>query len=939
MDINKFKYLLIFGLLSFNIYNVDAQTFLHDLSDNPIPLDTTVRYGKLKNGFTYYIKKSQHQDKEVYMKLAVKAGSFFEKRSQEGYAHLLEHVVLFNRNPKDFEAMIESVGMNSRGQTGQIVTKYQIIIPDANKEKLGLGMDALKSWSSQLKFDSHQVGIQRGAVLGEMRSKDPYRDWLNKRYRKIMLQNANLPMYSEERIAKNITRFNMDLLKEFYKDWYRPDMQAAIIVGDIDPDSIQALVEKNFSGIKKLDGDKNYENILKRFHIQLEGENQYDSFQDSIDDGSRLIMFTKEKNHDYNKISERDFHQSFLQKIVNHITLKRSQNIQTQYYPPFSNYTNTHTVSNSYYNQILVSSLQVNLNENPEEIDKKISSALTAFKSLFSKITEQEIKDARSVLESEFIQTYEKNFGLAEAYLDNFIRGSAAPSPTRQAKLQNILTNIKVNEVQHFANQKANLLKDKDFVFINMPKGYLTGRKKIIDIIRSISDKPISFNPPILKMDLADSIDLKYVNSTTNKPSTNLIGVTRVKLNNGIDVWLKPTKPRSDEFKNQIEVLGFQPLNTGKKKNDVIPKIVAHSYASYAGTAEFNKFQVDHYLQKRNMKLQFRTEDNDFLIEGKFQKENLDDFFKLLFLKIQEPDKDTAAFSFWKRKEKSKNAVRGSSDFFRSEIEKIWHPNYPFNEQEILDTLSRDLILREYINHFSDFKNYSFILTGDFNSETLLKQISKYLETLPVSGNEDNPQQVSKKFSIRKRNDTIRLKNLDQALAEIYYPIKVPVDIKTQAILEVIKHALNERVFKRLRIGSYSPGASGFWIDKKNGIYTFLIDFDSELGYEQNMLGYAEDEFLKLRETGVDQEWLDTKIKLQINKHQQVINSFGYFNFWPEYLKESIKNKEDPEDWILQYPSLLQNFISLEEVNEAIRNYLSVTNQQTFLVLPEEKIY
>ena len=105
------------------------------------------------------------------------------------------------------------------------------------------------------------------------------------------------------------------------------------------------------------------------------------------------------------------------------------------------------------------------------------------------------------------------------------------------------------------------------------------------------------------------------------------------------------------------------------------------------------------------------------------------------------------------------------------------------------------------------------------------------------------------------------------------------------------------------------------------------------------MLKYSEEEFMKLRKTGVDQDWLDAKIQLKINEYQQAVNSFGYFNFWPEYLKNAINNEENPEVWILQYTSLLKNFISLEEVNEAIRNYLSLRNQQTFLVLPEEKVY
>ncbi len=939
MAIKKLGWIVVIIITKLITWETSAQSLLTDSFDHPIPLDSTVRHGTLDNGFTYYIKKTQGPGKEVYMKLAVKAGSFFETRSQEGYAHLLEHVALNNKNSMDLKSMMKNAGMFTRGQTGQIVTKYQLTIPNANKEKIVLGMDALKSWGGKITFDEFQVHVQRGAVLGEMRTKDPYRDWLNKRYGKILMQNVEFPMNSDERVIKNIKDLNLDALKEFYNDWYRPDMQAAIIVGDIDLDSIQSLVEKNFLDLKNQDDRKDYEDILRRFSIQLEGSNQYEAFKDSVDTGRRLTMFIKEKNYDYNKISERDHYHMFLQKMVNYIVQKRSQEFQKQYDAPFSKYITNHTASNRFNNQVLVSAIEVNLNGIPLAIDKKISAALTAYKSLFSKITNQEVQEARIALESELTRAYQNNFDLAEAYLENFIRGSAVPSPTRQGKLHNLLSEIKVSEVQRFADKKSNLLKNKDFVFVNIPKGHLPGRKKMNDIAQHISGKAIFFNPPILEMELPDSIvNFRHVDSTVNEHSTNLIGITRVKLNNDIEVWLKPSKPRSSEFKNQIELLGFRPMATGRTNKNITPEIMAHSYASYAGAAGFNKFQVAQYLEKHNLKLHFAADDHDFLIEGKFKEKNLEDFFNLLFLKIQEPDKDTAAFSSWKEKEKTLNSVRGGSDFFRDEINKLWYPDFTLFSEEILDTISQDLLLRKYKKHFADFKNYTFILTGDFNSETLLKQVKKYFAKLPVSGQEGYLQPVSRKFDLRKRNDTIRLKNLDQAFAEIYYPVKVPIDIKSQAILDIVTLALNERINVRLRIGSYSPRASGYWIDKKNNIYTLFVNFDSELGHEQNMIEYAEEEFMKLHKTGVDQDWLDATINLLINKHNQAINGFGYFNFWPEYLKEAIKNKEDPQDWILQYPSLLKNFISLEEVNEAIRNYLSVKNQQTFLVLPEEMV-
>jgi zinc protease len=39
-------------------------------------------------------------------------------------------------------------------------------------------------------------------------------------------------------------------LRSFYKNWYRPDLQAVIAVGDFDPAVIEAQIKKHFSGLK-----------------------------------------------------------------------------------------------------------------------------------------------------------------------------------------------------------------------------------------------------------------------------------------------------------------------------------------------------------------------------------------------------------------------------------------------------------------------------------------------------------------------------------------------------------------------------------------------------------------------------------------------------------------------------------------------------------------
>ena len=83
--------------------------------DQKIPLDKEITYGKLDNGFTYYIKKNTSPKKKATIHLIVKVGSLMEDEDQLGLAHLIEHMVFngtknFSKNAID--EYFNSIGLS-----------------------------------------------------------------------------------------------------------------------------------------------------------------------------------------------------------------------------------------------------------------------------------------------------------------------------------------------------------------------------------------------------------------------------------------------------------------------------------------------------------------------------------------------------------------------------------------------------------------------------------------------------------------------------------------------------------------------------------------------------------------------------------------------------------------------------------------------------------
>src|SRR5205814_4018219 len=94
---------------------------------------------------------------------------------------------------------------------------------------------------------------------------------MQNKYFPILFNNSRyshrLPIGTES-ILKN---FKPETIRRFYKDWYRPDLQALIVVGDIDVDAIEKMIKNNFSDLKKPAAEK----PRTKYKIVLTGKNQF----------------------------------------------------------------------------------------------------------------------------------------------------------------------------------------------------------------------------------------------------------------------------------------------------------------------------------------------------------------------------------------------------------------------------------------------------------------------------------------------------------------------------------------------------------------------------------------------------------------------------------------------------------------------------------------
>jgi zinc protease len=251
----NFRVLFILVLWGFVFTAISAQ--IQDLNE-PIPADPDIKIGILDNGLTYYIKLNKKPEQRVEFRLAINAGSVIETEGQQGLAHFCEHMC-FN-GTKNFPSnkmvsMLEEMGVKFGAElnagTSFDQTIYMLKVPTDKEEWINRGFQVLEDWAHQVSMEDVEIDKERGVIVEEWRLGLGADDRMQSKYIPVILKDSKYAERLPIGKVDVIKSFPYDTLRAFYKSWYRPDLMAVVIVGDIDPKLAEEKVKEYFGRIPK----------------------------------------------------------------------------------------------------------------------------------------------------------------------------------------------------------------------------------------------------------------------------------------------------------------------------------------------------------------------------------------------------------------------------------------------------------------------------------------------------------------------------------------------------------------------------------------------------------------------------------------------------------------------------------------------------------------
>lgn len=222
-------------------------------AEDLIPIDPAVEYGVLENGLEYFIRHNSEPDNRIVLRLVINAGSILEDEDQLGLAHLIEHLAFngtANFEKHEIINYLESTGMkfgaDTNAHTGFDETVYKINIPADDPSMLQTGLEILKEWAFEITFEDEEIDKERGVVVEEWRSGRGADARMRDKYFPVLFSESQYGVRMPIGDMDIVRNSSYDTIKRFYKDWYRPNLMAVVVVGQVDHASVKTQIEDIF---------------------------------------------------------------------------------------------------------------------------------------------------------------------------------------------------------------------------------------------------------------------------------------------------------------------------------------------------------------------------------------------------------------------------------------------------------------------------------------------------------------------------------------------------------------------------------------------------------------------------------------------------------------------------------------------------------------------
>ena len=223
-------------------------------------------------------------------------------------------------------------GQHLNAYTSFDETVYMLPVPLDKPGNLDAGLKVMEDWAFNATLTDAQINKERGVVLEELRlglgaDKRMSDKYLPKLLHKSQYANR-LPIGTKE-VLEN---FKPDVIRQFHKDWYRPDLMAIVVVGDINVDEVEKKIKDNFGKYKNPSKPRE----RKTFDLPNHQETLV-AIETDPDATNSMVQFIMKDSDSYKPdVTVEQYNQSLIENLATTMLNNRLRELVNSNNPPFT---------------------------------------------------------------------------------------------------------------------------------------------------------------------------------------------------------------------------------------------------------------------------------------------------------------------------------------------------------------------------------------------------------------------------------------------------------------------------------------------------------------------------------------------------------------------------------------------------------------------------
>ena len=925
-----------------------------DLTEK-VPLDKKIRYGKLDNGFTYYIRNNKKPEKMIQFRLVSNAGSIMERDDQQGLAHFCEHMAFNGIKGYPHNTMIQKLqehgvefGRDINAYTSFDQTVYYVNMPADDPEMVKMGIEILDGWAGNILFDQQEIESERGVIHEEWRGGVGHGDRLRKKTWPIMLKGSlyadRLPIGKEEVIMN----FERQSIVDFFNDWYRPDLQAIVIVGDLDgfeyagmkgDKAMEQKVKDVFSSHKFLGKEK-----LPRLSYEIPGnvEPLICIATDKEATSTSLEIFWKHKKGVNGTVGA--YRDMLVRSLIGMMMNDRFRDLAEKASAPMM-------YARGGYGGFLGREIDVfEVSASPKEnrIEETVDMLLQVVKQIDDHGFLQTELDRQK---EDLLSTYTKlakeenktqTNSLADEYTNHYLDNDPCPGIRQEWKYaKEFIPEITLEECN--ALVKTWITDENMIFYLTAPEkdGFKVPSEaeamKLVKNLRNIKTEPWVDN---FKDEPLFSEEVKDATAKITKTNT-VLDYTEYTCPNGVKFIVKKTDYKADEILISSFGLGGSSLYEDK---DAYQAQNAANFIDAGGIAQFSATQLGKKLKGMNLSISPYINDETQGFSGSCSPKDLETTLQLLNLYYTAPRKDKESYD--RNIENTVNQIKFISENPQvAFIQTYYKTAFPNDNRRVIvpteekvRSLSLDRMFEIYRERFNDASNQTFFFVGNVSDKDI-ELIAKYLNHLPVNGKQKNETFVNRnpKFvsgiqhaeavkGIEKQGMLIITGQVDVDAAELTPQVRIAIqelgDALGMTTLEIIREKNGD---------AYSPSAGcDFELTPEGQVsWQFYIGCDPEKAkkIEKDCINILK----QYQKKGCDQTTLG-KVQEQmiVNRGKARQNN----SFWLGQISSSYRLNES-RDFVEQYNEMVKA-VTTKDIKALAKKYINLKNYVAVTLRPED---